>query len=183
MMRLWIKLRRIPKIQGRFFNEIITFIYRKIQKYEKQHIVFSKDTSSCYQNEIFNSMQITLFAGENGSGKTTILRRLWEKSVNKILLWYARVASLKIRLLTLVLYITVVEWHVKSRRFSARLIRPFIRYSGRRPSYIILSSPYTCAQLRIVLVHFFVASNVARYSAFNRAVSLGNTLLWRFSFR
>lgn len=32
MMRLWIKLRRIPKIQGRFFNEIITFIYRKIQK-------------------------------------------------------------------------------------------------------------------------------------------------------
>ena len=91
--------------------------------------------------------------------------------------------SLKIRLLTLVLYITVVEWHVKSRRFSARLIRPFIRYSGRRPSYIILSSPYTCAQLRIVLVHFFVASNVARYSAFNRAVSLGNTLLWRFSFR
>ena len=67
--------------------------------------------------------------------------------------------------------------------FSARLIRLFIRYSGRRPSYIILSSPYTCAQLRIVLVHFFVASNVARYSAFNRAVSLGNTLLWRFSFR
>ena len=106
-----------------------------------------------------------------------------KKSVNKILLWYVRVASLKIRLLTLVLYITVVEWHVKSRRFSARLIRLFIRYSGRRPSYIILSSPYTCAQLRIVLVHFFVASNVARYSAFNRAVSLGNTLLWRFSFR
>ena len=106
-----------------------------------------------------------------------------KKSVNKILLWYARVASLKIRLLTLVLYITVVEWHVKSRRFSARLIRLFIRYSGRRPSYIILSSPYTCAQLRIVLVHFFVASNVARYSAFNRAVSLGKTLLWRFSFR
>ena len=85
--------------------------------------------------------------------------------------------------ITFVLYITVVEWHVKSRRFSARLIRLFIRYSGRRPSYIILSSPYTCAQLRIVLVHFFVASNVARYSAFNRAVSLGNTLLWRFSFR
>ena len=94
-----------------------------------------------------------------------------------------RVRSLQIRLFTLVLYITVVEWHVKSRRFSARLIRLFIRYSGRRPSYIILSSPYTCAQLRIVLVHFFVASNVARYSAFNRAVSLGNTLLWRFSFR
>ena len=32
-----------------------------------------------------------------------------------------------------------------------------------RPSYIILSSPYTCAQFRIVLVHFFVASKVARY--------------------
>ena len=74
-------------------------------------------------------------------------------------------SSLKTRLFTLALYITVVEWHVKSRRFSARLIRLFIRYSGRRPSYIILSSPYTCAQLRIVLVHFFVASNVARYSA------------------
>ena len=119
-------------------------------------------------------------------GYNSISYDFWDcekKSVNKILLWYARVASLKIRLLTLVLYITVVEWHVKSRRFSARLIRPFIRYSGRRPSYIILSSPYTCAQLRIVLVHFFVASNVARYSAFNRAVSLGNTLLWRFSFR
>ncbi len=28
-----------------------------------------------------------------------------------------------------------------------------------------------------------IESNVARYSAFNRAVSLGNTLLWRFSFR
>ena len=58
-------------------------------------------------------------------------------------------ASLKIRLLTLVLYITVVEWHVKSRRFSARLIRLFIRYSGRRPSYIILSSPYTLSLIHI----------------------------------
>ena len=106
-----------------------------------------------------------------------------KKSVNKILLWYARVVSLKIRLFTFVLYITVVDGHVKSRRFSAHLARWFIRYSGRRPSYIILSSPYTCAQFRIVLVHFFVASNVARYSAFKRAVSLGNTLLWRFSFR
>ena len=86
-------------------------------------------------------------------------------------------------LFTLVLYITVVEWHVKSRRFSACLDRRFTRYSGRRPSYIILSSPYTCAQFRIVLVHFFVASKVARYSAFKRAVSLGNTLLCRFSFR
>ena len=69
-------------------------------------------------------------------------------------------SSLKTRLFTLALYITVVEWHVKSRRFSARLIRLFIRYSGRRPSYIILSSPYTCAQLRIVLVHLFVQFKV-----------------------
>ena len=56
-------------------------------------------------------------------------------------------------------------------------------YSGRRPSYMMLNSPYTCAQLRIGIVHFFVASKVARYKAFSRAVSLGNTLLWRFSFR
>lgn len=50
-------------------------------------------------------------------------------------------------------------------------------YSGKRPSYIILSSPYTCAQFRIVVVHFFVASKVARYKAFRSEVSLGNTLL------
>ena len=111
------------------------------------------------------------------------IRDCEKKSVNKILLWYAKVVSLQFELFTLVLYITVVEWHVKSRRFSACLDRRFTRYSGRRPSYIILSSPYTCAQFRIVLVHFFVASKVARYSAFKRAVSLGNTLLCRFSFR
>ena len=29
---------------------------------------------------------------------------------------------------------------------------------------------------------FFVSSNVAKYKAFNRAILLGNTLLWRFSF-
>jgi CRISPR/Cas system-associated endonuclease Cas1 len=34
-----------------------------------------------------------------------------------------------------------------------------------------------------VVVHFFVASKVAKYRAFNRAVSLGNTLLYRLSFR
>ena len=106
-----------------------------------------------------------------------------KKSVNQILLRYARVVSLQFEPFTLVLYITVVEWHVKSRRFSACLDRRFTRYSGRQPSYIILSSPYTCAQFRIVLVHFFVASKVARYSAFKRDVSLGNTLLCRFSFR
>ena len=59
--------------------KLLHLYIEKYKKYEKQRIVFSKDTSSCYQNEIFNSMQITLFAGENGSGKTTILRRLWEK--------------------------------------------------------------------------------------------------------
>ena len=33
------------------------------------------------------------------------------------------------------------------------------------------------------LVQRFVASNVAKYKAFSNAVSLGNTLLWRFSLR
>lgn len=50
-------------------------------------------------------------------------------------------------------------------------------YSGSRPSYMILNSPYTCAQFRIVTVHFFVTSNVAKYKALRRAVSLGKTLL------
>ncbi len=72
------------------------------------------------------------------------------------------------------------ERHLVEKYFlKLKVIRPFIRYSGRRPSYIILSSPYTCAQLRIVLVHFFVASNVARYSAFNRAVSLGMQITFK----
>lgn len=53
--------------------KLLHLYIEKYKKYEKQHIFFSKDTSSCYQNELFNSMQITLFAGENGSGKTTIL--------------------------------------------------------------------------------------------------------------
>ena len=56
-------------------------------------------------------------------------------------------------------------------------------YIGSRPSYMRLSSPYTWPQFRIGIVHFFVASNVDKYRAFKRAVSLGNTLLWRFSFR
>ena len=54
-----------------------------------------------------------------------------KKSINKILLWYARVASLKIRLLTLVLYITVVEWHVKSRRFSTLLRKAQMAMTSR----------------------------------------------------
>jgi len=48
---------------------------------------------------------------------------------------------------------------------------------------MMLSSPQTCPQFRIGIDHFFVASNVDRYNAFKRAVSLGNTLLWRYSFR
>ena len=40
--------------------------------------------------------------------------------------------SLQFELFTLVLYIIVVEWYVKSRRFSARLNRRFTCYSGRR---------------------------------------------------
>ena len=46
----------------------------------------------------------------------------------------------------------------------------------------MLSSPYTWAQFLKVVVHFFVASKVERYSAFSNALSLGNTLLWRLSF-
>ena len=59
----------------------------------------------------------------------------------------------------------------------------FSGHSGRRPSYMIDSSPYTLPQLRIGIVHFFVASNVERYNAFISAVSLGNTLRWLFSRR
>lgn len=35
-------------------------------------------------------------------------------------------------------------------------------YSGIRSGYMILSSPYTFPQFRIGIVHFFVASKVAR---------------------
>ena len=59
----------------------------------------------------------------------------------------------------------------------------FSGHSGRRPSYMIDSSPYTLPQLRIGIVHFFVASKVERYNAFRRAVSLGKTLRWLFSLR
>lgn len=54
-------------------------------------------------------------------------------------------------------------------------------YSGRRPSYMIDSSPYAFPQFLTGMVHFFTASKVARYRAFNRAWSLGNTLLWRLA--
>ena len=53
-------------------------------------------------------------------------------------------------------------------------------YMAKRSSYMISSSPRTFPQSRSGSVHFFVASVVAKYNAFNRAVSLGNTLLLRF---
>lgn len=56
-------------------------------------------------------------------------------------------------------------------------------YAESLPSYMMANSPYTCPQSRIVAVHRFVASKVARYKAFKRAISLGNTLLWRLSLR
>jgi len=44
-------------------------------------------------------------------------------------------------------------------------------------------SPYAIDQFESGCVHFFVASKVAKYKAFNKAWSLGKTLLWRFNFR
>ena len=46
--------------------------------------------------------------------------------------------------------------------------------------YIMVSSPLTLPQLQIGIVHFLVASNVARYNAFSRAYWLGKTLRWLF---
>ena len=89
-----------------------------------------------------------------------------------------------IQLFVLGLDITFVFKYVKYRQVSLPVLNClFFIYSGNLPSYIMLNSPYTCAQFLIVLVHFLVASNVVRYSAFKRAVSLGNTFLWRLSLR
>jgi len=49
--------------------------------------------------------------------------------------------------------------------------------------YMISSSPMTLPQPLSGIVHFFVISLVARYSAFKSALSLGNTLLCLFSRR
>ena len=46
---------------------------KKYKKYENQLIQFDSGELSLYQKEFFNDMNITLFSGENGSGKTTIL--------------------------------------------------------------------------------------------------------------
>ena len=70
-----------------------------------------------------------------------------------------------------------------SQTCSVQVDREKCNQSGNRPSYIIDNSPKILPQLWICMVHFFVASKVDRYSAFNRAVSLGNTLRCRFSFR
>ena len=51
--------------------------------------------------------------------------------------------SLWIRLVALVLYITAVCRHIKSRRFPSCLLAPSSNYSGKRPSYIMLSSPFS----------------------------------------
>lgn len=76
----------------------------------------------------------------------------------------------------LVLYITVKKWYVNKRWLYHQLFFVLF-YSGRRPSYMILNSPYTCTQFLIVTVYFFIASNVAKYKALRMAVSLGKTLL------
>ena len=70
--------------------------------------------------------------------------------------------------------------HVKGALVLRALILPLkmtenLRYQSL-PSYMIDSYPYTLPQLRSGIVYFFVASKVARYSAFKSAVSLGNTL-------
>lgn len=46
-------------------------------------------------------------------------------------------------------------------------------YTRNRPSYMILNSPYICAQFRMVVVHFFVASKAAKYNTLSNAVSPG----------
>ena len=51
--------------------------------------------------------------------------------------------SLWIRLVALVLYIIAACRHVKSRRFPSCLLAPSFNYSGKRPSYIMLSSPFS----------------------------------------
>jgi hypothetical protein len=69
----------------------------------------------------------------------------------------------------------------KSRRLAACLSACFFLF--RKPSFI--HDTQFSIDLRPVpngSSPFFVASKVAGYSAFSRAVSLGNTLLWRIQF-
>ena len=70
----------------------------------------------------------------------------------------------------LIVFITEFLSYVKERRtVSSAGIPLFFVYSGSRPSYMIDISPYTLPQFRIGRFHLFVASNVARYSAFKSA--------------
>ena len=89
---------------------------------------------------------------------------------------------MRIRRSTLVLYITVTDRHVKRRRLAACLRLCF--YLLWETSFVhVPNSPWTWPQSRMLVVYFLVASKVAGYKAVNDAVSLGNTLLWRFSSR
>lgn len=56
-------------------------------------------------------------------------------------------------------------------------------YRINRSGYIMDNSPLILPQFLIVIVHFFVASNVARYNAFSSACTLGKTLRQRFKHR
>ena len=58
-----------------------------------------------------------------------------------------------------------------------------LSYGINRSGYIMDNSPRTLPQFLIVIVHFLVASNVARYNAFSSACALGKTLRWRFKRR
>lgn len=53
--------------------KILSLYIEKYKKFENQNIIFNSDSQTYYQHDIFNAMNITLFCGENGSGKTTIL--------------------------------------------------------------------------------------------------------------
>lgn len=53
--------------------KILSLYIEKYKKYEKKYIIFNSVSQSDYQHDIFSAMNTTLFCGENGSGKTTIL--------------------------------------------------------------------------------------------------------------
>lgn len=53
--------------------KILSLYIEKYKKFENQNIIFNSASQTYYQHDIFNAMNITLFCGENGSGKTTIL--------------------------------------------------------------------------------------------------------------
>ena len=84
---------------------------------------------------------------------------------------------------TLVLYITVLSGHVKNRRDFPPVFLEIDRLF-RQPSLVHNAQfPINLPPVTDRHSPFFVASKVDRYKALSNAVSLGNTLLWRFSFR